>query len=679
MTHDPVPGKDLIGIDVGGTFTDFVWIKEGQIQIQKVPTSVDDQSAAIVDGLRKIATSEAASIVHGSTVATNALLEGSGARTALITTEGFADVLRLGRQNRPFLYALSQKKPLLLVPDEFRFEVEERLDFRGEPIKKLTTEAIQEVVEKLKRARVESVAVVLLYSFMDPTHEERIRKHLKEAMPEVFISLSSVLLPEYREYERTATTVINAYVQPEVSRYLKRVQKSIGEKDISIMQSSGGTIELEMAAEQAARLVLSGPAGGAVGALGVAAKSLGDNPNLLTLDMGGTSTDVAYCPGQLPRTNESTIADLPLRFPTIDIHTVGAGGGSIARIDQGGVLSVGPQSAGARPGPVCYNRGGKEPTVTDANVVLGRIDAEEPLGGPGGLVLDIERARDAVSKLGKKLGFSLEETALGILRVANATMERAMRKVSVEKGHDPRTSTLVPFGGAGPLHACDLAEALGMDQVLVPRYPGVLSAMGMLMADRILDASQSLLMTNEELERDATSLHKEATALKERLMPSAIYGKEPWVHRFSLDMRYRGQSYELTVPLHDRSSNEIDIDAALNRFHQLHEQRFGYSLPEAMVECITLRVQGLLPALPVRFRELEKQGPDPADAHTGTHTVWFGATRHSTPNYSRERLMYGNEIIGPARVQQYDTVLLVHPGWKGSVDKVGNILMRRTE
>ena len=679
MARDPVESSELIGIDVGGTFTDFVWINEGRIQIQKVPTSTADQSLAILDGLRKIGGGPAASIVHGSTVATNALLEGAGARTALITTKGFADVLRLGRQNRPSLYALSQHPPFLLVPDALRFEVDERLDFRGEPIQKLALATIKDVVKKLKQADVESVAVVCLFSFMNASHEEMLLAHIKEALPGIFVSLSSVLLPEYREYERTATTVINAYVQPEVSRYLNTLKKKLSGKNISIMQSSGGTIDLDLAAEQAARLVLSGPAGGAVGALGVAEKSLGPNPNILTLDMGGTSTDVAYCPGHLPRTNESTIADLPLRFPTIDIHTVGAGGGSIARIDQGGVLRVGPQSAGAVPGPVCYNRGGTEPTVTDANLVLGRIDGDTPLGGPGGLALDSQKAREAIGKVADTLGYSVEETALGILRVANATMERAMRKVSVERGHDPRTSTLVPFGGAGPLHACDLAEALGMDQVLVPRYPGVLSAMGMLMADRILDASQSLLKTNEELKRDALFLHKEATALKERLMPSASNGKEPWVHRFSLDMRYRGQSYELTVPLHDYSSNEIDIDAALNRFHRLHEQRFGYSLPEAMVECITLRVQSLLPALPVQFRELEKQGPDPADAHTGTHTVWFGAARHSTANYSRERLMYGNEIIGPARVQQYDTVLLVHPGWKGSVDKVGNILMRRIE
>ena len=677
MNNGVGQGDQLIGIDVGGTFTDFVWLRDGHIEIQKIPTSTGDQSAAIIAGLAKIGIQSSASLIHGSTVATNALLEKAGARTALITTDGFADVLVIGRQNRPSLYALSQQKPAPLVQEDLRFEVEERINSNGETIKSLEEEAIRKVLEQLSGSGAESVAVVLLFSFLNPEHEHELKKRIHEVLPEVFISLSCIVLPEYREYERMATTVINAYVQPKVHHYLNRLKQQLESHNISIMQSSGGTIDLDLASEQAARLVLSGPAGGAVGALSIAERTLEGVPDLLTLDMGGTSTDVAYCPGELPRTNESTIAGLPLRFPTIDIHTVGAGGGSIARIDKGGVLRVGPQSAGALPGPVCYNRGGTEPTVTDANLVLGRIDSKMPLGGTDGLILNLEKARSAISRLGERLGYTVEQTAAGIIQIANARMERAMRRVSVERGHDPRSSTLVPFGGAGPLHACKLADALSIRRILVPRFPGVLSAMGMLMADRVVDASKSMLLAVSELQEKKDTLENEARTLKRslELSFSEIKGTS-WQYQYSLDMRYIGQSYELTVPVAG-DPHALNLDDAVERFHDMHEKRFGYAALHEEVECVTLRARGVLPAETILLPELEKGPIDPSNALIGSREIWVDGDYQITSIYDRTALLQEQQIEGPALVNQYDTVILIQPGWLGDVDKLGNLILSR--
>ena len=489
-----------IGIDVGGTFTDFVVLDASGLTVHKVPTTPSDQSQAILQGLAVLSVDPDAPVMHGTTTATNALLQRRGARTALITTHGFADVLAIGRQNRPQLYEFSQATRNHLVPRKLRMQVDERIDSKGNIHGKLDRSSLFEVLEILKQEEVESVAVVLLFSFLNDVHERGIAAALAEEFPDVPVSLSVDLLPEYREYERTATTVINAYVRPLVMRYLTRLRRVLSGRSLKVMQSSGGTLDAQQASKQASRLVLSGPAGGVVGAFALARQSLStSSPHIISFDMGGTSTDVALCPGRIPQTTEGTICDLPLRLPSTQIHTVGAGGGSMAYVDSGGVLRVGPQSAGAVPGPVCYGQGGQTPTVTDANLVLGRLIPSQFLGGDSARPLDVQAAYRAIAHLGQPLELSPEETALGIVRVANATMERALRRVSVECGYDPRSYILVPFGGAGPLHACAIAESLGMKKILIPLHPGVLSALGLLMADITSDASQGLLSTAEEL------------------------------------------------------------------------------------------------------------------------------------------------------------------------------------
>lgn len=720
----------LVGIDVGGTFTDFVVMRNGSLTVHKVSTTPTDQSRGIVTGLLELGLLEKQytprtrqsnlHIVHGMTVATNALLERKGARTALLTSAGFADVLVIGRQNRPYLYKLSQSRPPLLVADGLRLEVAERLDFEGNTLVELDEAAVNELIDKLKAQHAESLAIVFLFSFRNPRHEQRAAQIIQSQLPDLAISLSSEILPEYREYERTATTVINAYVQPLVARYLARLENAFiqGERDsldsafhtphatLRIMQSNGGAIGLAQAAQQAARLVLSGPAGGVVGAFKVAEQSisqslheitkLGDHKiNLLTFDMGGTSTDVALCPGTIPTTSESTITGLPLRLPVIDIHTVGAGGGSIAYVDVGGALHVGPQSAGAVPGPACYGRGGTQPTVTDANLVLGRLDPGGFLGGSGDVALDVAAARNTLAQLAEQLNDQVnnknpqspvsnlqspEQAALGMLRVANATMERALRHVSVERGHDPRQFVLLPFGGAGPLHACDLADALGIRRILVPLFPGVLSAYGMLAADIASDASQSVLAMAQSLLADLTPVQAAFADLDERVRSLLLEDGvvDPTVSA-ALDMRYKGQSYELTVDV-SLPISDTSLQVAIDAFHNTHMQRYGYAMTGQEVEVVTMRVRGSAAGADVSLPLEANAGEDSSAALIGHKPVWFtGDAPINTPCYQREKLQPGNRIAGPAIVFQYDATTIIMPGWHGEVDGVKNIWLFKTE
>lgn len=693
-----------VGIDVGGTFTDFAVEEEGVLRIHKSATTPDDQSRAIVAGLRALQL-PAARIVHGMTVATNALLERKGARTALLTTLGFADVLAIGRQNRPHLYALHQKRAPSLVLPHLQFEVAERVDAQGEVIVPLDEAAVAALAEALaqmdQQTRPESLAISFLFSFRNPQHEQRAAALLRQHLPDLPLSLSSEILPEYREYERTATTAINAYVQPPVARYLARLDNALkqqgasqGSEDafpIRIMQSNGGSIGLEQAQREAARLVLSGPAGGVVGAFAIASTALRQQDpnatvNLLTFDMGGTSTDVALCPNAIPTTAEGSIGDLPLRLPMIDIHTVGAGGGSIARMDAGGALRVGPQSAGAVPGPVCYGRGGTEVTVTDANLVLGRLDAGMHLGGAAtdahaegaSVALDASAARAAMTRLAEQLGLRMEEAALGVLRVANGTMERALRRVSVERGYDPRAFVLLPFGGAGPLHACELAELLHIPRILVPPYPGVLSACGMLTAPVLLDASTSVLVDAHALQQDHTALRDAQTSLSERLYTRlAAEGERTITQSATLDMRYRGQSYELSVPL-ALPITSATLAASVAAFHQLHAQRYGYARDEQAVEIVTLRVQAQAPGVALDPPVQPFAGVDASAACVGERTIWFADARpHMARIYDRTLLQCGNEIAGPAAISQYDTVTILPPEWRATVDALGNLVLAR--
>ncbi|MBE2202008.1 MAG: hydantoinase/oxoprolinase family protein [Anaerolinea sp.] len=601
-----------LGVDTGGTFTDFVWVDgDGRLHIHKQLSTPQDPAQAVLEGVAWLRVPEEAAVVHGSTVATNALLERRGARTALITTKGFADVLAIGRQNRPDLYALVPQKPEPLVPQAWRFAVDERITAQGDVLIPLEAASLTPIFAQLEADEIESVAICLLFSFLHPQHEQQIAAALQSTdyglRMTPHLSLSSDILPEYREYERTSTTVINAYVAPLMSRYLARLAEGLGQRPLTIMQSNGGVISAAVAGAQAARTALSGPAGGVVGARYVA--ELAQFPDIITFDMGGTSTDVALCPGRLPTTAHGTVAGMPLRLPIIDIHTVGAGGGSLAYVDAGGALHVGPQSAGAEPGPSCYGRemgdwqlalkGASASlhapvTVTDANLVLGRLDAAHFLGGA--MRLDEAAARRALDALAQQMGAaSVEEAAWGVIQVANANMERAIRKISVERGYDPRRFTLLPFGGAGPLHACELAAAMQIPRVLIPATPGVLSALGMLAAAPTKDYSQTVMVEIGEKREEGGERLAAALAL---LQPRALaemaaegYAPEAVTLHHSLDMRYKGQSHELNVP-YTLVNHQSSI---VNHFHQAHETRYGYAQPEAIVEIVTVRVTAVAP------------------------------------------------------------------------------------
>ena len=559
--------------------------------------------------------------------------------------------------------------------------------------------ALPGVAARLAAKGTESLAIVFLVSHRNGAHEQAAAQALAELLPGLRMSLSSEVLPEYREYERTATTLINAYVQPLVARYLARLAQTLAMElpgarpTVHIMQSNGGVIGLEQAAAQAARVVLSGPAGGAVGAFTLAEQAMHTRSallpielagrgatNLITFDMGGTSTDVALCPGHIPTTAESTITDLPLRLPIIDIHTVGAGGGSIAFVDAGGALQVGPRSAGAVPGPACYARGGDLPTVTDANLVLGRLDAAGFLGGHGQVTLDEAAARRALQRLGDQLHMSVEEAALGVVRVANATMERALRRVSVERGYDPRDFVLLPFGGAGPLHACELATSLGVTRILCPPNPGVLSAYGMLMADVTSEASQALLA-------DASALLDDPSALATAIAALHVKAQTVLAHEdvtaivvtAALDLRYHGQSYELTVPLSLPVTSAAVADA-VTAFHTTHAQRYGYAMSQERVEAVTVRLRvaapGAKPALPIATAPATT---DAVVARVGAKLVWFAASGPvQTTCYARSQLQFGHRLAGPALIFQYDTTIVLAPGWSAAVDEMQNLWMWST-
>ena len=684
-----------LGVDTGGTFTDFVWLAEnGRYQIHKQLSTPHDPSESILSGMEKMAVPETAVVVHGSTVATNALLERKGVRIALITTKGFADVLAIGRQNRPDIYALVPQKPPPLVPTAWRLEVDERVTATGEVLQPLNLAELPAIWQQLQAGQIESVAVCLLFSFLQPTHEQQIRQFLldKAAANALHISLSSDILPEYREYERTATTVINAYVAPLMTRYLRRLADGVQPRRLSVMQSNGGIISARTAGTEAARTVLSGPAGGVVGARFVAEQA--GFPEIITFDMGGTSTDVALCPGRLPTTATGEIAGLPLRLPIIDIHTVGAGGGSIATVDAGGALRVGPESAGAFPGPACYGRTKEEigdwrletepkspisnlqsplATVTDANLVLGRLDAVHFLGGM--ITLDETAAHRALKDLAFGMNVAGAETAAwGVIQVANANMERAIRRISVERGYDPRRFTLMPFGGAGPLHACELAESLQIPRVLVPPVPGVLSALGMLAAAPTKDYSQTVMRAvaawreADEAWLAASFAPLEARALAE--MVAETHLEDNLTLAYHVDMRYKGQSHELTIPWTAGASEVVPL------FHAAHQQRYGYRLPEGeMVEIVTLRVTVVAPVDPPQIPQEPLGLADASAAMLGRKQVWFKQETQLTTLYDREKLRPGHQFGGPAIVFQYDTTLVIPPGWETAVDSYHNLIL----
>ena len=686
--------KSIVGIDVGGTFTDIAVLTDGRLEVHKLPSTPSDPSIGILQGVAEACPEllpqgasdpdyhvgvgrwmgdSGADFVHGSTVATNALLEGKGGRTALVTTLGFEDVLEIGRQNRAELYNLELERPPALAPWELRFGLPERVDHEGTIVEDLSPEAIQTLVGLLKEAKVDGVAVSFLFSFLNPAHEEAVLEALRTLPNKPFISISSRVLPEFREYERTSTVVVNSYVGHVMQRYLDGLENALGQ-GLRIMQSSGGSITARLAAEQPVRTILSGPAGGVVGAFYTGMQA--GYPDIITLDMGGTSTDVSLCPGRIKETNTSNVGGYPISVPMIDIHTVGAGGGSIARVDGGGALVVGPQSAGADPGPACYGKG-DQVTVTDANLVLGRLRPDQFLGGR--MTLDLARAEDLISSLASGMSASMIEAAAGIIRVVNSNMERAIRAISLERGYDPRRFTLVPFGGAGPMHSCELAQELGIPRVLVPTRPGILSALGVAIADVVKDYSRTVMLRGDDASRER--LDEEFGGMeglaREELEQEGLPVDRMTPRRF-LDVRYVGQSFELTIdyPSATRRSSSSGLRRTIaDRFYHAHMQRFGYADRKEPVEIVSLRLKLALELDKPQVTPAQAQPPDPSAAQAGEAQVVFDREPVATPLYQRERLETGNLITGPAIVLQMDTTIVVPPGWAGTVDPYGNLLL----
>ena len=683
-----------VAVDTGGTFTDCVWVDGGQVRILKVFSTPSDPSQAIADaitqivsqfGKRSTSTGRAARppaavpvlLLHGTTVGTNTLLQRKGARVAFVTTAGFEDTIEIGRQARPKLYDFFFDRVPPLVPHELRFGVEERTAPDGSALTPLTPEEAARVAAAVGKAKPDSVAVSLLFSFANPAHERALAEALRNTGAP--ISLSSEILPEFREYERASTVVVNAYLQPVMQQYLAQLERRLAgaaegksaagsrRSAIFVMQSSGGSTSLATAAREPARTVLSGPAGGVVGASAMAQRS--GCQRIIGFDMGGTSTDVALVDGSPRATNEAEVAGLPVRVPMLDIHTVGAGGGSLARFDAAGALRVGPESAGADPGPICYGKG-EQPTVTDANLLLGRLRPDQFLGG--GFVLDVERTRRLVREWLKAAGsrLSVEEFAAGVIRVVNATMEKAIRVVSIERGYDPREFALVAFGGAGGLHACELAAGLGIPRVIVPALPGALSAYGILVSDVVKDYSRTVLWrTAGDEERPLLpKLDRELARLKRAA--EKAFREENWRGNIdweaSADLRYRGQGYELNVAAGR---------GVLAAFHADHQRRYGYSHPQREVEIVTVRLRARIPAEPLRW-----QAPrgDRTSRLAGGETapVVFTGKAARTAIVARESLPIGKRRSGPAIVTEYSATTVVPPGVDYELDRAGNLILR---
>lgn len=651
----------LVAVDTGGTFTDLVLLEEGTVTTLKIPSTPDDPAQAVLDGIREILGEGLHFfLLHGSTVATNALLERRGARVVLITNEGFEDVIEIGRQNRPQLYALVGHRPPPLVRRADRLGIRGRLGPTGEELAPLDEDALTALHAAIKARDAESVAICLLHSYANPDHERAVADAVRGTG--VPISVSCDLVPEFREYERTSTTVMNAYVAPMMSHYLGRLAEEAGAARVSIMGSNGGTLPIQRAREEPIHTILSGPAGGVVGALTWARRAGHDS--IVTFDMGGTSTDVSLCPGRPLRTREFTIAGLPAAIPVIDIHTVGAGGGSIARIDAGGALRVGPQSAGAQPGPICYDNGGTEVTVTDAHVWLGRLPPDGFLGGKRSL--DRDAIADPLRSIANGLGASLDHAAEGVLAVADTAMERALRVISVERGYDPIDFAIVAFGGAGGLHVAELTDRLGGIRAIVPPDPGLLSAYGMLASPITQEVSRTVLVgtdTEDFEDRIAGVMSDLESSAREGMLAEGANPDELIAERW-IDARYRGQSFELGVPARDWVSG----------FHEAHLERYGYQRPQTTVEAVTLRVVVMAPAAELDVPTLaDAEGP-PQMRRT---EVVFGGQRLEADRVWRRDLGAGHDLMGPLVIQEYSGTTWVPPGWGVAVDRWGCLHLSR--
>jgi N-methylhydantoinase A len=647
-----------IAIDTGGTFTDCVALVDGRMQVLKLASTPGDPGSAVLAGVEQLSAGLAAEVRHGTTVGTNAMLERKGARVAFVTTAGFEDTIAIGRQTRTKLYAWQQDAPVCLVEPALRFGVPERVSAEGEILRSPTDAELAELRERVRASGAEAIAISLLFAFVNPENERRVEAALRPlGLP---VSVGHRILPEFREYERGSTLVVNAYLAPKMEGYLLGLERKVSEREgggaVQVMQSSGGIVGAVLAAAEPVRTVLSGPAGGVIGAWAMA-RAAGFE-RVIGFDMGGTSTDVFLADaasGGPGLTGESVVAGVPVSVPMLDIHTAGAGGGSLARFDAGGLLRVGPESAGSVPGPVCFGRG-EEPTVTDANLLLGRLDAEQFMGGA--VRLDVERARAAFERKRGALA-SVEAFAEGVLRVVETQMERAIRVISVERGHDPRRFTLVAFGGGGPVHACAVARALRVPRVLVPAMPGALSAVGILLADAVRDYSRTVMLPGERM----GELEHEFAALEAAGVPEMGAGH---VMERSVDVRYRGQGYELNVA----------CDAAsADRFHAMHELRYGFANRERALEIVNVRLRVRVPAERYAPAAEETVAGDGAQALRGERAVYFDGAWVQARVYDRERLRPGDAIAGPALVAEYTSVTVLPPDARLAVDGLRNLVI----
>lgn len=677
MTDDP---RDVrIGVDIGGTFTDVVLSvgDTGQLTVTKTPTTPSDFERGVLDGIAKIrrktkaAADEISFLSHATTVATNAVLEENLPTVGLITTRGFRDVLEIGKQVRPDPFDLQEDKPPALIPRQLRKEISGRIDATGEEVEPIDESEVRAVASELADRGVESIVVSLLFSYLDDTHERRVGEIVDEFGLDV--ALSSAVHPERREYERTITTVVNESVKQVIERYLSRAEQGLIDQGIetplNVMHCGGGVFSVDQAIANAVRTITSGPAAGAVATQRVS--SIESFENAIGLDMGGTSADVSIVRnGEIDRSTENEINELPIEIPMVDINAVGAGGGSIANVDAGGALRVGPESAGAEPGPVCYGKGGEEPTITDANLVLGRLNADRPIGD--GIAMDVEKARDVFeSAIAEPMGVEVEVAALSVLEVAYAILTRNIRKVTIERGHDPEQFALVGFGGMGPQVAVDIASEMDMNAVVIPRNPGVFSARGLLMADfRIQEAKSFPGLGTDAADGVDTYVELRETIL-DRMRGQGFEPTEVTIE-YSADMRYQGQAYQLSIPLATDTINPATIEAGIDDFHRHHQRRYGYSVPENDVHITTLRVTGVVP-VEETWPAFDDSDRDP---RIGQRAVYFPGEGYVTADiYERTDIDAASKIEGPAVIEEADSTTVIPPGDTAHVSERGSLIV----
>ena len=700
-----------IGVDIGGTFTDGTLVDSstGEVTTSKVLTTPVDPASGFISAVNKLLgvnnevdPDEIEHVVHATTVATNAIIEGKTAKTAFVTTEGFRDMLEIARQIRPSLYDLQFEKPKPLVPRQLCFEIPERLDAKGNVVTPLDEKALAQIVDQIAETGVTAIAVCLLHSYRNPDHEQKVGEAIKAKIPDVKLSLSSEIVPEFREYLRASTTVINSAVAPIVSTYLASIIEKLHSANINsellVMQSNGGVYPAESASESPVFMVESGPAAGAV-----AAASIGSElgyPNVISFDMGGTTAKASLIrDGQPNITKDYSVggaaqsgagafggaSGYPIRTPVVDLVEIGAGGGSIAWVDSGGALRVGPQSSGADPGPVCYGLGGKEPTITDANLILGRLDPNYFAGGE--MTLDTVAANNAISEYcAEPLGLSIEAAAHGIVEIANTAMVNALRLVSVQRGHDPRDFILMGFGGAGPAHVVRLAEQAGIPQVLIPAEPGTTSALGLLVTDVRMESSATLIERSDQIELSKITNEFERLENSGRIAHSsaASASGEPIFER-SIEMRYWGQSFELSVPVPDRKIIDADwMSELIESFHESHNTAYGFRADDEPVELVNLRLTTIGKIARPQLRKLDIISPNAKVAIKGKRPVYFGTDSSEggvihTTVYDRPKLPAGSVFNGPAIVEEPDCTTVIQPSWSVTVDDFGNLLIEHNQ